>query len=186
MVSKRLAKQDWLDRALHSLTEEGYGSLRAERLAASLGVSRGSFYWHFADVAEFEAAVLAHWETVAVDQPYTVAMAGAGADRTKALHTLLRTVFDAPVDLERAIRSWATISATARVAVGRVDARRVDLLAGILSSNEDVAKKVYASAVTLYWSYLGHVMTGNIIQPAEAVAELFLRFGPPQDGSNRP
>ena len=33
-----------------------------------MGVSRGSFYWHFADIAAFHAAVLKHWRDIAAEQ----------------------------------------------------------------------------------------------------------------------
>ena len=33
-----------------------------------MGVSRGSFYWHFADIAAYHAAILARWHEVAAEQ----------------------------------------------------------------------------------------------------------------------
>ena len=33
-----------------------------------MGVSRGSFYWHFADISAFHAALLQHWREIATEQ----------------------------------------------------------------------------------------------------------------------
>ena len=47
--SKRLNRTDWLDAALTSLVRGGIEGVRVERLARDLGVTKGSFYWHFED-----------------------------------------------------------------------------------------------------------------------------------------
>ncbi len=155
MVTRRLSRQDWLDAAMTNLAKHGHQSLRAERLAKLLGVSRGSFYWHFSDVENFEQAVLAHWETVSVDLPY--ASATEGQDLSTALPKLIRKVFRSPVALERAVRSWATISPMAARVLSRVDQRRLSLLAKLIPSSEASPDKTNARALILYWAYLGHV-----------------------------
>jgi AcrR family transcriptional regulator len=48
--------------------ERGFTALKAEPLAKAMGVSRGSFYWHFADIGAFHAAILKHWREVAAEQ----------------------------------------------------------------------------------------------------------------------
>src|SRR5262245_27600169 len=42
-----LDEQAWLDAAFDALAAGGIDAVRIERLAKSLGVTRGSFYWHF-------------------------------------------------------------------------------------------------------------------------------------------
>ncbi len=49
-MADQLSAKDWLDQGLKTLAESGYTALKAEPLAKAMGVSRGSFYWHFADV----------------------------------------------------------------------------------------------------------------------------------------
>ncbi|RTL63482.1 MAG: TetR/AcrR family transcriptional regulator, partial [Hyphomicrobiales bacterium] len=65
MGDDRLARADWVKAGLKALAREGASALKADRLARELGVSRGSFYWHFADVDAFHRAVLEGWKTVA-------------------------------------------------------------------------------------------------------------------------
>ena len=47
----RLAVDDWIQAGYKVLAEEGIKSLKVGRLCTRLGVTKGSFYWHFADIA---------------------------------------------------------------------------------------------------------------------------------------
>ena len=58
MSGERLGPREWVNAGLRALSRSGFTALKAESLSKSLGVSRGSFYWHFADVGAFQAAVL--------------------------------------------------------------------------------------------------------------------------------
>src|SRR5271163_3889943 len=68
LMSDQLSANDWLDQGLKALAQSGFTALKAEPLAKALGVSRGSFYWHFADTGAFRAAILAHWREVAAER----------------------------------------------------------------------------------------------------------------------
>src|SRR3954471_17377056 len=67
-MTDQLSAQDWLDQGLRTLARSGFTALKAEPLAQAMGVSRGSFYWHFADIRAYHAAVLKHWREVAAEQ----------------------------------------------------------------------------------------------------------------------
>src|SRR5262247_806299 len=56
-MTERLTAQDWIDFALTTLAQEGFDALKADVLARKLGISRGSFYWHFSDLGTFHARV---------------------------------------------------------------------------------------------------------------------------------
>jgi AcrR family transcriptional regulator len=43
------------------LAEKGHDALKAQTLAAGLGVTRGSFYWHFEDLEAFKRDLIGHW-----------------------------------------------------------------------------------------------------------------------------
>ena len=66
-MAERLTAQDWIDFALKTLAREGFNALKADVLARKLGVSRGSFYWHFAELRAFHAQVIAHWKQTATE-----------------------------------------------------------------------------------------------------------------------
>ncbi len=59
--SRRLTREDWLDAAFDAAVENGFEQVRVLPLAEALGVTRGSFYWHFSDHAELIAALLERW-----------------------------------------------------------------------------------------------------------------------------
>ncbi|WP_344044119.1 TetR/AcrR family transcriptional regulator, partial [Saccharothrix xinjiangensis] len=63
MAKQRLSKQDWLTAALTALAGGGVGAVAVEPLAQRLGVTRGSFYWHFADRNALLHEALEWWES---------------------------------------------------------------------------------------------------------------------------
>ena len=118
-MTDQLSANDWLDQGLKTLARRGFTALKAEPLAKAMGVSRGSFYWHFADIGAYRAAILTHWREVAAEQVIAeLETIPKGGD---ALALLLRRAFSARLALERAVRSWATADTTARAAVLEVE-----------------------------------------------------------------
>jgi len=57
-----LTAADWAEAALQLIAEAGLGALTVETLAARLGVTKGSFYWHFKGRSELLADALGRWE----------------------------------------------------------------------------------------------------------------------------
>jgi AcrR family transcriptional regulator len=64
----RLSRDDWVRAALLALADGGPAAVAVEPLAARLGATKGSFYWHFRDRQELIEATLAHWERTATDE----------------------------------------------------------------------------------------------------------------------
>lgn len=60
-VSSKLSRDDWLDAAFNAVVEGGFDGARVLVLADTLGVTRGSFYWHFADHADLISALQERW-----------------------------------------------------------------------------------------------------------------------------
>jgi len=60
----RLSAEDWVRAALDALAEDGFAAVAVEPLAKRLGVTKGSFYWHFKDRNALIAAMLEQWERV--------------------------------------------------------------------------------------------------------------------------
>lgn len=57
-----LTASDWAEAALQLIAEKGLRALTVSALAKRLGVTKGSFYWHFHGRSELLAAALARWE----------------------------------------------------------------------------------------------------------------------------
>jgi AcrR family transcriptional regulator len=169
-MADQLSAQDWLDQGLKVLARSGFTSLKADRLAKAMGVSRGSFYWHFADVEAFHAAMLKHWREVAAERIIS-AVEAASPDRN-ALPALLRQAFGTRSALESAVRSWATIDPAARAAVHAIDRRRLSYVEGLLRAAGLSSKVARARTQILYWAFLGFALSDRALPPSRQAALL--------------
>ncbi len=160
MTEIRLSKRDWVKAGLEALARQGVGALKAEVLAKALGVSRGSFYWHFPDVSGFHSEVLASWEKLATAD-IIAAVEREGGHATARLHRLAGLVFSAEGALERQVRAWAAQHKSAATAQDRVDRKRIayvkQLLQGVGHGSEDADTR----ARFLYLALIGQFSTGR-------------------------
>ena len=155
-MSDRLSRFDWIDHGLKTLAVEGPAGLKAGLLAAALGVSRGSFYWHFADLAAFHGEILRAWQERTTEQTIQLMESGrAGPDRLKFL---LRRAFKYGAALDRAVRAWAATDPVVAAAVATVDDRRIGYIEGLLTAAGQPLAKAQARARFLYWAYLGQAI----------------------------
>ncbi len=60
----RLSAEDWALAALDVIAESGLASVAVEPLAKRLGVTKGSFYWHFPSRDALLVAALERWEVM--------------------------------------------------------------------------------------------------------------------------
>ncbi|SRR5579871_3086485 len=156
-MTDQLSANDWLDLGLKILAAQGFSALKAEPLAKAMGVSRGSFYWHFADIGAYHGAILKHWRKVAAEQ--VIAGLEAAPDREQPIKLLLRQAFSAQLALEKAVRSWATSDAAARSAVQAIDRRRLGYLVELLRRAGFSAEMAKARAQILYWAFVGYALS---------------------------
>jgi AcrR family transcriptional regulator len=171
IMSDHLSARDWLDQGLKALAANGVAALKAEPLAKAMGVSRGSFYWHFADVGAFRTAILAYWREVSAER-VIASLAAAGVSEHPLL-LLLRRTFSSRLALEKAVRSWATFDAEARSAVQAIDRRRMDYIEDQLRAAGLAADIAQARAQILYWTFVGYALSDK--PPAKARQETMYR-----------
>lgn len=156
--SAPLGRADWIEAARRALVAGGVASVKVDRLAADLGVTRGSFYWHFADRAELLATLLDHWEATNT-APMEQAVARAASDGHAKLTALIRLWIDevafSPA-YDAAVRDWARHDAAAAAAVRRTDDRRIDLLAGIFADLGYVGTDAFVRARVAYFHQVGY------------------------------
>jgi AcrR family transcriptional regulator len=154
-MTEQLSADDWINQGIKALTKNGFTALKADPLAKVMGVSRGSFYWHFADLGAFHAAVLKRWREIAAEQ----IIADVEADSDEPLKALLRRTFGARLDLERAVRNWAAFDPGAQAAVRAIDRRRLDYIEALLARRGFSATSAQARAQILYWTFLGFALS---------------------------
>lgn len=154
MAAQRLGPEDWCDAALDALAAGGVEALVVERLAEALGVSKGSFYWHFANrEALLEAAVL-RWERVRTEE--IIAALGSISDPADRLRQLFRRAFGKPRmgRIEAALVLSRDHPAIAPV-LRRVTKRRVRFLAdAFLELGLDARTAAQRARIT-YGAYIG-------------------------------
>src|SRR5881398_2071512 len=161
-MTEQHSAEDWIKQGLKTLATDGFTALKADPLAKAMGVSRGSFYWHFADLGAFHAAVLKRWREIAAEQ--IIADVEAASD--EPLKALLRRTFGARLDLERAVRNWAAFDAAAQSAVRAIDRRRLDYIEELLEKRGLEAATARARAQILYWTFLGFALSSPPVPAA--------------------
>jgi AcrR family transcriptional regulator len=159
-VTQRLSREDWILAGFRALAAGGAGALRVEPVSRDLGATKGSFYWHFVDPADWRAAMLTYWEEAAfrgiVDGLQAVP---AGRARLQALAQIAATRGHDPshggTAAEPALRDWARYAPDVAEAVRRVDAGRVAFVAECLRDTHGDGRDCAVQARLFYATYLG-------------------------------
>ena len=155
-MNDRLTKSDWIRHGLRTLAKDGPNALKVGPMSTKLKVSRGSFYWHFRDIADFRSQLLRSWQESSTDQVIQDLDAREGEpDRLKHL---TRRAFDGTRNLDRAIRSWAAEDEDVARIVASVDGRRVARIAKLLAEAGVEGERALHRAAFLYWAYLGQAV----------------------------
>ena len=126
--SKRLSRDDWLASALEVLFSEGVGKVSIVRIARDLGVTSGSFYWHFKDRNDLLRSLLDFWvhsQTEAILEKVDQ-FEGTPSERLLKLMELLTLGEQARYEV--AIRAWAGFDDMAAEVVRGADKRRIEWL----------------------------------------------------------
>ena len=60
-TNSRLSVDERIQAGFAILAEEGIKALKIDRLCRRLEVTKGSFYWHFTDIAGYRTALVRAW-----------------------------------------------------------------------------------------------------------------------------
>ncbi len=123
--TQRLGARDWVDGALDTLGREGIVGLRVERVARSLGVTKGSFYHHFEDKEEFINRLLEHWEAEKTDK-IDAQVSHLHGKPAEQLLALLEFIAENEINrYDASMRAWALLDERVATVVRRVDRNRL-------------------------------------------------------------
>ncbi|MBK9133588.1 MAG: TetR/AcrR family transcriptional regulator [Betaproteobacteria bacterium] len=124
-----LTPETWIEAATEVLVDQGIDHVRVDVLATQLGVTRGSFYWHFRDREDLLRRVLQAWRdraTVALTRRLESALRDPREQLRDAASLPFRGRAAAKAArIELAIRAWARRDEMARAAVDEADAARL-------------------------------------------------------------
>lgn len=166
--SSKLDASAWIHGALDMLAKKGIAGVRVESLAKELGVTKGSFYWHFRDREALLEEMLSSWRRLA-----TLALIER-LDRGEAnpevrLQRLLRLPMVGKssahaADVELAVRLWGRDDARASSALAEVDQLRLRYISGLLVENGIEQTDADARAILAY----SYIRVAATLVPADA------------------
>lgn len=116
-------KDAWLQTGYAVLAEDGVRAVKIDVLTKRLGVTKGSFYWHFTDMAAFKAALVSNWARWRDDDHQRFARMAELPPRDRLLKMMAFLVSPRYWTLERAMREWARSDTTAAASVRAADRR---------------------------------------------------------------
>ena len=173
-VMARRTRDEWIAAAFDALCDGGIDALRVEPLARRMGVTKGSFYHHFADRRALHLALLDTWEQLGTSAIIDLVEQGDD-DPMNRLRSLVGAVFrpDPTADaIESAIRAWAGSDDVAAEAAARVDDRRVAYVTGLLIAAGLPRALASRRAHLLYRTLIGEFMWRASGGPATTKREL--------------
>jgi AcrR family transcriptional regulator len=151
----RLSAADWERGALEMMAEEGVDALAVEALARRLGVTKGSFYWHFRNREALLQAALNRWEAddeVELQQH----IGAAGNPPRERLGALFRWVSgEAQAHRIYAALLQALDHPLVKPTMTRVSQRRMDFLEGAFREAGLGADAAHHRARLTYAAYVG-------------------------------
>ena len=178
---KRLSKEEWLRKALILLARSGESQIRIDRLTSALGVTKGSFYWHFKSRADFVSQLVDYW-----DRRFTrIVPENLADDHSSAKNRLLRLmemVYDLnSTRFDLAIRSWATHEPGIAKRVRKVDRFRSTFVRslfeemGFEGDELDVRTRAFVTFISLESSLFARISKSEIRRQLIARHAFFTR-----------
>jgi AcrR family transcriptional regulator len=168
-MAQRLTADDWTAAALQAMAGGGLAAVAVEPLAARLGATKGSFYWHFANRDALIEAAVQRWEREHTDA--VIGHVDAEPDPLARLRLLIGLVLNSTAvpdegSIELAMLATADHPHVAPV-LARVTERRVAYTAGLFAAlgwPAEEARRRGLLAVTAYLGYaqLAHVAPGTL------------------------
>ena len=170
---KRLTARDWTSAALVALARGGISAVAVEPIAASLGTTKGSFYWHFANRDALLEAALLEWERTETDD--VIALVETEPDTLRRLRKLLAVALGAGIErpaspVELALQPTADHPLVAPV-LARITARRLDYLAGMFRELGFPPGEARQRSLLAYTAYLGHAQLAHATPDAAPTGE---------------
>ena len=115
----RLSRDDWIRGALELLSTTGVEDVKVVLLAERLGVTSGSFYWHFKNRRELYDALLDYWEREMTDAAIEAAKRFEGPPKERIWRLMEQVMAAGLARFDLAVWHWAQSDAAARTVFRR-------------------------------------------------------------------
>lgn len=173
-----LSKNDWIMAAGQLMAEKDVAAVKVEPLAKALGVSKGSFYWHFANRDALLAGMLDFWEQETqwlIDESLKT---DAPLDQLLRLFTLIGEMMESSGghSIDSAIFRWAGQNQDVAERVHRVEAQRINFVQVVLEGAGLPLEVAIQRAELLYLAFLGYTERAGRVS-SYRTPQVFERFG---------
>ena len=151
----RLTSEDWAAAALEVLVADGIGAVDINTVCKHAGVTRGSFYWHFADLGALHAAMAERWvaETRGVLKQLGELDHLPAPERIRAM--TLHLLDDSNAGVERALREWGRTEPMVAEMIAEGDRFVFSLVEGALLELRGDAREARVLAGLLVYAGIG-------------------------------
>ncbi len=122
----QLSRENWLQETLKVLQYRGVDGVKIVVIAESLGVTSGSFYWHFKGLRDLLECLLEYWESEMTDAVVHTAKAFDGPPEDRILNLMLQVMEEDAATYDHAISIWARKDAAANEVFTRTLRKRFD------------------------------------------------------------
>lgn len=153
-----LTRTDWVMAARDKLESGGVTAVRIDRLARDLHVTRGSFYFHFADRDDLLTALLDDWQ-ISNCLPFDSKLDNPDLDGRTIFDTINFEWFGAGTFrpyLDLAVRDWGKLSVSVAQKVAVADTNRIALLKRGLNDLGVVGDEAVIRARIAYFHQIGY------------------------------
>jgi AcrR family transcriptional regulator len=169
-----LTRQDWIDRGLEVLAKSGVEAVRVEPLAKLMGMTKGSFYWHFKNREDLLEAIVQDW-IASQTNSIIDRVDNIDSDATTKLRYLFELAIEDDGRVENAIRAWATNDAKVANVLAEVDRCRLDYTRDLFLAVGFEPLEAMVRARMIYYSLVGESTLGINRDRADRLAEARLQ-----------
>jgi AcrR family transcriptional regulator len=156
-----LTPDDWARAALAAIGRGGIAAVAVESVAADLGATKGSFYWHFKNRDALIQAALDMWEQSRTES--VIEDLDQEPDPAERLRKLLEAAFErSPADRAELALLANPGHPAATAAVRRVGQRRIAYIAEQLEKLGCDPGEAQDRAVVLYYIYAGYLQVAHV------------------------
>lgn len=149
----------WLDAAYQILVESGVDAVKVMPLAEKLGLSRTSFYWHFADREALLNGLIARWQGRNTANLIAQTKRPAATITEASLNLcdcwIIPALFDSR--LEFAIRTWALTDPDLARTLAAADAGRIAAIKAMFLRFGYPDAEADIRAHTVYLTQIGYI-----------------------------
>lgn len=150
----QLSAADWEQAALDTISQKGVAAIAVESLARTLGVTKGSFYWHFQNRNSLIESALNRWEQEDINTfARSFDIIRDPADKLRALFRRTRQEIQSHLIFSALFR--ATDHPLVQQIMQRVSERRIDYLTSSYSELGLSDREAVNRARLTYLSYVG-------------------------------